>query len=67
MIRPFIIVDRVLDLTVGSETADVMPEESLIQSQETIDMMSLLSGRKLGIYLSSISDMVGTLKELAEA
>lgn len=67
LIRPFIIGDRVMDLTVGSETAEVLPEDSLVPSQETIDMMSLLSGRKLGTYLSSISDMVGNLKELAEA
>lgn len=67
LIRPFIIGDRVLDLTVGAEGSEPLPPDSFILSHETVDMMTLLSGKKLGNYLASIVDMTENLKELAVA
>lgn len=67
LIRPFIIGERVLDVTVSDDDTPALPPGSEIESRESMDMMSLLSGKKLGNYLSSISEMAGNLKELAEA
>jgi phospholipid/cholesterol/gamma-HCH transport system substrate-binding protein len=67
LIRPFIIGERVLDVTVGSNTADYLEAEAEIQSKETVDLMTLMSGRNLGETLSAMSGMMENLKGLAQA
>jgi phospholipid/cholesterol/gamma-HCH transport system substrate-binding protein len=67
LIRPFIIGERVLDITVGSETEEMLAAGSHMPSHEAIDLMTLMSGRQLGDYLASMSSMMGNLKNLAEA
>ncbi|MES3037923.1 MAG: MlaD family protein [Bdellovibrionota bacterium] len=61
LVRPFIIGDRVLELTVGA-TGKVLDEGDVVQSQESTDIMTLMSGKKLG---SSLGDMTDTLKNLS--
>lgn len=65
--RPFIIGERVLDVTVGSEEGKALQPEAMMTSHETVDIMTLMSGRKLGNYLETMSSMLGNLKSLAEA
>ncbi len=67
LIRPFIIGERVLDVTVGSPTAELVEAQAEIKSKETVDLMTLMSGRNLGETLSSMSAMMENLKGLAEA
>lgn len=67
LIRPFVIGERVLDIGVGSKEAIVLAADSVIKSHETIDLMTIMSGKKLGNYLGAISSMAENLKTLAEA
>jgi phospholipid/cholesterol/gamma-HCH transport system substrate-binding protein len=67
LIRPFLIGDRMLDISVGSPHETVLAEKSNVQSQEATDVMSLLSGKKLGIYMSQTAQMLENLKTVMEA
>lgn len=67
LIRPFLIGERVLDVTVGEEELPKLKPGSSIASHETIDLMTLMSGRKLGNYLEGLSSGLGNLRTLAEA
>ncbi|MBL7544278.1 MAG: MCE family protein [Bdellovibrionaceae bacterium] len=67
LVRPFVIGDRVLELSVGSPEAKIAQEGVLIDSEETLDLMTLLSGKRLGTSLEKISDMLGNLQFLMEA
>jgi phospholipid/cholesterol/gamma-HCH transport system substrate-binding protein len=67
LIRPFIIGDRVLELSVGADDAKPLQANAVIPSHETIDLMSIFSGRNLHQYLSTFSGMLENLKTLAEA
>lgn len=66
-VRPFIIGDRVLDLQVGSENSPKLEPGGYIPSKEAVDIMSLLSGKRLGDVLELMSAMMNNLKTLAEA
>ncbi len=67
LIRPFIIGDRVVDVTVGSESAETLIANSEIKSEETMDLMTLVSGKKMGTYLNKINQLSENLQELATA
>jgi phospholipid/cholesterol/gamma-HCH transport system substrate-binding protein len=67
LIRPFIIGERVLDISVGSDKEVVLKADSSIPTTEAVDLMTILSGRKLGPYLETLGSMVTNLKSLAEA
>lgn len=67
LIRPFVIGERLLDVSVGSLTAGPLPEHSFMDSAETLDLLSILSGKELGASLKAMSGMVESLKTLAEA
>ena len=67
LVRPFIIGDRVLELTVGTSDVPELREDSMIPAHETVDIMSILSGRGLGEYLESMSGLMSNIKMLVEA
>lgn len=67
VVRPFIIGEKVLDLSVGSVDSDMLQAQSEIPYQETFDMMDILSGRKVGDFLGSIEKVTNNLKVLLEA
>ncbi len=67
LIRPFIIGDRVLEVSLGSESEPAIPERGSVGSHETMDLMSLLSGKTLGPYLETIDKLLTNLKTIAEA
>lgn len=67
LVRPFIIGERVLDLTVGNEEYDVIPDQSAIKSQETVDLMTLMSGKHLNSYLSKIGGILESVQVLVDA
>ncbi len=67
LIRPFLIGDRLLDVTVGSHAEQVLAEYEIIESQEATDVMSLLSGKKLGVYMSQTAQLLENLKTVMEA
>lgn len=67
LVRPFIIGDRVLEITVGSETSPQMPQFQSLASNETMDIMTLLSGKTLGVHLSKLSSTLENLAHMVEA
>jgi len=67
LIRPFIIGDRVLEVTVGSEDSKPMLPYQMLASNETMDIMSLLSGKALGSNLAKLSVTLENLAHLVEA
>lgn len=67
LIRPFIIGERALEITVGSNEAPRLAAGGLMRGHDTVDLMTMLSGRNLGESLATMSDMMTNLKSLAEA
>ena len=67
LIRPFIIGDRILDLQVGSENSPILKAGGMITSKESMDLLSLLNGKKMGSVIELMSGMVSNLKVLGEA
>lgn len=67
LIRPFVIGERVLELTVGSKTSPEIQENATMHSHETLDIMTVLSGRKLGDYLEAMNGLIANMKILIDA
>ena len=67
LVRPFIIGERILDVSLGSDGAKPLAENTEMKSNETVDLMTIMSGRQLGSYMATLSGMMGSLKTLAEA
>jgi phospholipid/cholesterol/gamma-HCH transport system substrate-binding protein len=67
LVRPFLIGDRVLDISVGSAALPKLAANDQISSQESMDLMSLLSGKQTSQYLTTFSGMLDNLKVLAQA
>jgi phospholipid/cholesterol/gamma-HCH transport system substrate-binding protein len=67
VMRPFVIGEKVLDISVGSEESPQVTELAMLKSEESGDLMDLISGRKLGQYLSMMDKLGENLKVVAEA
>lgn len=67
VIRPFIIGEKVLDISVGSESAPLLSENDTVKSEPTVDIMDLVSGKTLGPSLETMGKMMENLKFVAEA
>lgn len=65
--RPFILADKVLDVSVGTETAEFLEPGSVLPTHSGTDIMDLLSGRKMGQILSSFDNLAGSLRVVGEA
>jgi phospholipid/cholesterol/gamma-HCH transport system substrate-binding protein len=67
LIRPFLIGDRMLDISVGDPEKNLMGEFASLKSEEASDIMTILSGKKLGSYMAKMSQMLENLKTVMEA
>lgn len=67
VMRPFIIGEKVLDVSVGSEGSQIVAENTSLLSEESADIMDLLNGRKLAPHLETLSQMMVNLKFVADA
>lgn len=67
VMRPFVIGEKVLELTVGSDSAEVVKEGQTLAASESVDLLDLMSGRKMGPYLQTLGQMMDNLKFVAEA
>lgn len=67
LIRPFVIGDRVLEVAVGDQTHPVLPENETMVSEESVDMMTLLSGRKMNTAIAEMSKLMDSLQMMASA
>lgn len=65
--RPFIIGDKVLDISVGSKDSPVVVAGSSLESAESMDIMDIFSGRKLGPYFDMLGKLFENLRLVAEA
>jgi phospholipid/cholesterol/gamma-HCH transport system substrate-binding protein len=67
LIRPFVIGERVLDISPGLQGAQKLAANSKIVAAESTDLLTMMSGRKLGESLATMTEMLGNLQNLAEA
>lgn len=67
LVRPFVIGERQLEVSVGHAQSPALAENARVRSEESVDLMTVLSGRRLGQYLSSMGSMMDNLKKLVEA
>lgn len=67
LVRPFVIGERVMDISVGSLEAKPLEARAHMKSVESMDLMTLMSGKQLGNYLQAMSGMMENLKYLADA
>jgi phospholipid/cholesterol/gamma-HCH transport system substrate-binding protein len=66
-IRPFIIGEKVIEITVGSEAEPRIAQQGFIKSESTMDVMDLVSGKTIGPHLENVSRMLENLRVVAEA
>lgn len=67
LVRPFIIGERVLEITVGKDETPMLAENSLLPSYETLDLMTLLSDKKLSENMETMTEIIDNLKVLVNA
>ncbi len=68
LIRPFIIGDRVLDVSVSnSQDEPKIVSYGLIPAIETMDLMTIFSGKNLNQHLSEMAGLVDSIKSLVSA
>lgn len=67
LVRPFIIGERVLDLSVGGEQFNLMPPQSSIKSLETVDLMTLMSGKNMNSYLTKLGGILESMQVIMDA
>ncbi|KYG65440.1 multidrug ABC transporter substrate-binding protein [Bdellovibrio bacteriovorus] len=67
LIRPFIIGERVLDLSVGHDQFQVLPAHSAVKSLETVDLMTLMSGKNMNSYLSKLGGILESMQVIVDA
>ncbi len=67
LLRPYLIGDRVLDVSIGREDALVKLQNTQVNSDESFDLLTLLSGKKLGTYFENMGEVFSNLRVLALA
>lgn len=67
LVRPFIIGERVLDLSMGTEDFNVIPAGGYIKSNETMDLMTLMSGKNMNAYLSKLGGILESMQVIMDA
>lgn len=67
LVRPFIIGERVLEITVGKDDVPLLAENSLLPSHETLDLMTILSDKKLNENMETMTEIIDNLKALMNA
>jgi len=67
VVRPFIIGEKVLELTLGEETAPALKPNQALIADSAPDFLEFLGGNKLGAYLETIDGTMRNMQKLAEA
>jgi phospholipid/cholesterol/gamma-HCH transport system substrate-binding protein len=67
LVRPFVIGERSMDLSVGSSEAEILKEGEKVLSQENLDLMQVLGGKNLSHYMKDTGAMLSNLKSVLEA
>lgn len=61
MYRPFSLSEKVLDVSVGSDDQEFLPPGSTLPTHAASDVMDMLSGKKMGLLLSSFDNLASSL------
>lgn len=67
MFRPFVLADKVLEVSSGSESSPALKVGGLVPMKPTTDIMDLLSGKKMGSMMDSFDKLAASLKIAGEA
>ncbi len=67
MFRPFILADKVFEVSVGSEGSKEIEPGTIIPMLASTDIMDLLSGKKMGTMLGSFDKLADSLKIVGES
>ncbi|WP_413561425.1 MlaD family protein [Bdellovibrio sp. HCB209] len=67
MNRPFIIGEKILDVSVGSEKLPVLADNSKIASSETMDIVAMMSSKNIGQTMSRVGGLLENMQMLMEA
>lgn len=67
MIRPFIIGDKVVEITVGTPEMELIKEGAEISGEDTMDLMDLVGGGRLGPYLTTLHGLLKNLEIVFQA
>lgn len=66
-IRPFVIGDRLVEITAGSQMSALLDPHSIIPTQEVFDLMAVLSGKNIGTYITHLSQALNNVSSLLKA
>lgn len=66
-IRPFVIGDRLVEITAGLGESEVLAANSTIPTQEVFDLMAVLSGKNVATYISQLSQALNNVTSLLKA
>lgn len=67
VIRPFIIGDKVVELTLGDASMPKAVDGAYLMSEETMDVMDLLGGGHIAPYLETLESLLQNLQVVAQA
>ena len=67
VMRPFLIGEKVLDITLGSDERRMLNKNGIVKSEPAMDLMDLMSGRTLGPQLALLGKMSENLRFVAES
>jgi phospholipid/cholesterol/gamma-HCH transport system substrate-binding protein len=67
MFRPFILAEKVLEISVGSDDAKEMPVGQTVPLTPSADIMDMLSGKKMGTMFQSFDKLADSLRIVGEA
>ncbi len=67
MFRPFILADKVFEVSVGQDSSPVLEAGALIPMNPSSDIMDLVSGKKMGSMMGSFDKLADSLRIVGEA
>lgn len=67
IVRPFIIGDKAIEITVGSNEAKIVEAGASLESEMSFDMLELISGKKMGPFLGTLEGLMKNVSMLATA
>ncbi|MBN1114277.1 MAG: MCE family protein [Oligoflexia bacterium] len=66
IIRPFVIGDKVIDISIGSKDKSPIAYGAEIPSQESMELIDLVSGGNMAPYLETLSNALDKLKNVLD-
>ncbi len=67
VIRPFVIGEKMIELSTGSADAQALLPNAVLPVEPTTDLMEMISGKTLGSNLATVGKLAENLKKIAEA